>query len=353
MLDTFDFNQKMTRRRRSEFADVLLPLSDQIGFRVSPRGWCYILEQAGAINKDQFDKVEKWVNTCRREGVLPIDFVAEESARAFSGVETPATVSPVQDFGAWLEHALRSGDMYDVDWWKNETHYLQMVVEKIDLLTLWSPVCQQYHVPIANGKGWSSMLQRAEYARRFKEAENRGMECVLLYCGDHDPAGLQISTFLRKNLQDLRHVAWSDGEEGYDPCGLTIDRFGLNYDFIQEHGFTWIDNLITGSGQDLADPNHPHHHREYVQTYLRDFGVRKCEANVLVTQPNIAADVCRTTIETYLGGGALERFQQRRQAVLDYMAEFDGRTGVMSSLREAFEHVGNEADVMDGSGWYG
>jgi len=31
---------------------------------------------------------------------------------------------------------------------------------------------------------------------------------------------------------------------------------------------SWIDNLETGSGKDLANPKHPDHHKEYVQGYL-------------------------------------------------------------------------------------
>ena len=53
----FDFNQKMTKERKSEFALLMKKLSRTIGFKVSSRGWCYIMEQAGYINKDQFDKV--------------------------------------------------------------------------------------------------------------------------------------------------------------------------------------------------------------------------------------------------------------------------------------------------------
>jgi len=349
----FDFDRKLTRSRRSEFADLLTELSDQIGFRVSSRGWCYILEQAGAINKDQFDKVETWVNACRREGLLPIDFVAEESAREFSGVEIPATHSPVQDLGEWVEASLRSGYQYDVDWWKYESYYIQMVVEKIDLVTLFEPVCREYHIPIANSKGWSSMLQRAEYARRFKAAEEDGLDCVLLYCGDHDPAGLQISNFLRKNLRDLNGVVWANGTAGYDPSNLTIDRFGLNYDFIEEHDFTWIDNLVTGGGKDLRSSSHRHHNMAYVQDYLRTVGGRKCEANVLVTQPAIAKQLCRDSIVRYLGEDALERFQARRQDVLDYMTAFDDETGVLSKLNDALDHISREDTIMADQEWEG
>ena len=85
-----------------------------------------------------------------------------------------------------------------------------MVVEKVDLISLFQPVCRDYKIPIANSKGWSSMLQRAEYARRFKEARDNGLQCVLLYCGDHDPDGLRIGEFLRKNLEDLNEITWGD-----------------------------------------------------------------------------------------------------------------------------------------------
>jgi hypothetical protein len=352
-VSTFDFTRVMTPRRLRTFADLVTEMSDQIGFRVSSRGWCYLLEQEGAINKDQFNKVEAWVNKCRRTGMLPIDFVAEEAAREFQGVEKPADVTPVQDLGLWVDHAIRSGDLYDVDWWRNEDFYIQMVVEKIDLVTLFKPVCAEYHIPIANSKGWSSMLQRAEYARRFRKAEDEGLSCVLLYCGDHDPAGLQISNFMRKNLRDLQHVVWADGEPGYDPSELAIERFGLNSDFIEEHDFTWIENLITGGGQNLANPRHRHHNMTYVQTYLDDFGEQKCEANVLVTQPRVARDLCRSSIERYLGDDALNRFQRRRQDVLDYMEEFDDRTNVLTNLRDALAHVNNEHDVMGDDFWEG
>jgi hypothetical protein len=65
--------------------------------------------------------------------------------------------------------------------------------------------------------------------QRFARRERQGKRCVLLYCGDHDPGGFQISLNLRKNFSDLTpSVGWS-------PEHLDIQRFGLNYDFIEEH----------------------------------------------------------------------------------------------------------------------
>ena len=317
-IETFDLTKRLGAKRLQQFAAHLQDISHRIGFKISSRGWCYALEVERIINKDQFNKVEAAINRCRRKGLIPIDFVAEDDARMFSGVETPNEKDPdgktMAETVQWmLRDALNGGSYYTPDWWEDEDYYIQVVVEKIDLKTLFEPVCQDYKIPIATSKGWASMLQRAQYARRYAEAEADGKECVLLYCGDHDPDGLRISEFMRKNLYDLRQIKWDDGQPGYDPTNLVIDRFGLNFDYIKKHGFTWIDNLITGSGKNLASPNHKNFKMPYVQEYLGDVGERKCEANAIITQPKAARDLLRKAIEKYLGDDAPNRFYNKRE----------------------------------------
>jgi len=321
------------------FAKRLVEIGKIVGFAISARGWCYQLESFGLVTKAQFDKVENLINECRERGFLAIDFTAEEEARKFSGVEKPETLSPVQYMKQFLEATLKCEDWYTPDWWDGEQYYIQMVVEKIDLKTLFEPVCTEYHIPIATSKGWSSMLQRAEYARRFKEAEQKGLKCVLLYCGDHDPDGLRISEFLRSNLRDLAQIRWSDGMEGYNPGKLIIDRFGLNYDFIEANNLSWIDNLITGSKKNLADPSHPNYWLPYVQDYLGRYGERKCEANALVVRPRQAAELCRQAIEKYVGAGALERFRKKRQAIVDELTKFREETGLDEAVQKALDII--------------
>lgn len=337
------------RRNRREglrrFADKLKEIRSQIGFKLSARGWAYQLEGFKLITKAQFDLVENLVNECRARGPLPIDFVMEEEARRFSGVETPEEKSPVEYMKQYLEATLECEDWYTPDWWDGEKYYIQMVVEKIDLKTLFEPVCREYHIPIATSKGWSSMLQRAVYSRRFKEAEERGLECVLGYCGDHDPDGLRISDFLRSNLEDLKDITWSDGTEGYDPIDLIIDRFGLNFDFIERNRLTWIENLITGSKKNLADPSHPNYRLPYVQEYLRTIGERKCEANALVVRPREAEELVRGWIEHGsdlwhgLGPNALKRFEAKRDAIKKELGDFRKRTGLDEAVKKALELI--------------
>lgn len=315
MADYFDFSKRITSKKLGEFADLMKDISDDIGFKVSARGWNYIMENRNIITKNEFDRVEAAINRCRKEGLLPVDFVAEEDARAFHNVRKPSD-GTVKDTLSWMLQDVLDGQKYfEPDWWDGEKYYVQMLVEKIDLKTLFTPIVEKYKIPIANAKGWQSVLQRAAYSRRFKEAENNGLQCVLLYASDFDPDGLRIADTLRKNLHDLENVTWEDGEDGYDPSDLIIDRFCLDYQYILDNDYTWIDNLITSGGIDLSSSHHRNNKLPYVKSYIGNYGVRKCESNVLVTNPSSARTMCENKILEYLGNDAPERFNKKREKV--------------------------------------
>lgn len=192
------------------------------------------------------------------------------------------------------------------------------MVEKVDLVSLFEPVCRKYRVPIANAKGWSDLHLRASIMRYFSAGEDGGRTPVLLYCGDHDPAGLLISRALPKLFADLSRAV------GWEPENLIVDRFGLNADFISTHGLSWIENLQTGSGSDLSDPDHHSHDRAYVQDYIRRFGVRKVEANALVTRSEAGRKLIADAISKYIPGDWPTQFIKRnRKAREQALEEFD------------------------------
>jgi len=348
----FDLSQTATKNRLIEFAEKIIELQKKIDIKLSARGWGYQLESARLINKNEFNKVEKWINACRRKGVLPIDFIAEEG-RQFKGVEKPDKEPPVQFMGKYIRATLEAEEYYTPNWWEGETYYIQMLVEKIDLRNLFIPICQKYHIPIATSGGWSSMLQRAIFSNRFKEAEENGLKTILLYCGDHDPDGIRISNTIRKNLKDLSKILWSNETTGYDPQNLTIDRFGLNYDFIEENKLTWIDNLITGGTKnkkklDLSDPAHKNHNMPYVQDYLKKFGARKCEANAIIPIRDKAKELVENNIIKYLGLDAENRFEAKRESVKEQLNDFREKTGLNDSLNTALDMIKeNEGDELN------
>jgi hypothetical protein len=141
---------------------------------------------------------------------------------------------------------------------------------------------------------------------------------------------VNISNWLHDNLRALAGAAARtlrvDVEEVEAMIEeLEIDRFGLNYDFIEAQGLTWIDNLETGSGGDLASPRHPDHFKPYVQDYLRRYGSRKCEANALVVRPEAGRKLCADWINRYVTAEDVAAFEEslkeERQEFADALAE--------------------------------
>ncbi len=287
------------------WAAAILEINSRLDIAVSSRGWCYLLEDHG-LSKADFDKAQDLINEMRKSGLLPLDICADDSTRMFHGIESLDD----PDISSELASIWRAVDYYltgykPVSFWENQAYYVQVVVEKIDLRSLFESVCNKYSIPIANARGWSDLNMRGAMMRRFAQHEKAGRIPVLLYCGDHDPKGLQISECLRSNCAELSAAV------GWSPDNLIVDRFGLNADFIRKHELSWIENLHTGSGGDLAAAKHRDHKQAYVQNYLREFGPRKVEANALVTRPKEGRALCEAAILKYVNPIIIPKYESR------------------------------------------
>jgi hypothetical protein len=293
------------REKVAAFCAKILEVRSRLDFDVGSRGWAYILEGDRLIDKDEIDAAQDLINTCRKSGDLPLDICSEDDKRAAENLEDidPDPQERAADIFDYVETAEASYTPFS--FWDDDDldYYVQMGVEKSNIKNLFAKPCAEFYVPIANLGGWADLNVRVGLMRRFKQKEAEGKQCVLLYCGDFDPGGLHIDKFLRSNLEDMaRAVRWS-------PDNLIIKRFGLNYDFIERNGLTWINNLATSKGEyPLNDKRHPDHYKDYVQDYLRQYGVRKVEADALLKVPELGRKLCRQAILKYVPASAPRRY---------------------------------------------
>jgi hypothetical protein len=206
----------------------------------------------------------------------------------------------VEEFCSQIGKIRGSLDFDDSD------YYCEMWVEKIDLKSLFSGICKRYTMPLINIRGRTCLNSRAGTMKRFLERESEGKTCVLLYCGDHDPSGHDISGSVISDIESL------SGATGFSPDNLVVDRFGLNFDFIEAERLSWSENLVTSSGEDLANRKHPDHFKPYVQDYLARFGARKVEANALVVRPEAGRRLCLEAVCRYVPDTVLADFETRR-----------------------------------------
>jgi hypothetical protein len=292
------------------FCTTILEVQSRLDFAVGSRGWAYILEGERLIDKNEIDAAQALINDCRKSGDLPLDICSEDGKRAADNLED---IDPdPREKAADIFNYIQTAENYytPFSFWDDLDVFVQMAVEKSNLKSLFSKVCAEFCMPIANVGGWGDLNVRAGFMQRFKEKDAEGKKCVLLYCGDFDPGGLHISEFLRSNFEDMsRAVRWS-------PDDLEIDRFGLDYDFIEQHGLTWIENLATAKGEyPLDDKRHPDHFKPYVQNYLREYGVRKVESDALLKRPEAGRELCRQAILRYVPGKAPRCYRKKLKPV--------------------------------------
>lgn len=282
-------------------------------FDPGARGWCYILEEHG-LSKGDFDYVARLIGDCRKNGMLPIDFTGDDDVgREFVHVEQLDEFGPEGQAQRVVDFVDNAHKQYDpLSLWEFQDSYVELLVEKVGLRSLFAPVCDQYHVPLGNTKGSPSIIMRVKMLRRFARWQAEGKQCVLLYCGDHDIHGMRISTALRSNLADVlpafcrKYPEWGD----FDLDAVVIERFGLNADFIKRHRLSWTANLVTGGGKDLGDAEHPYHHHRDVQAYIKQHGRKKVEADALVTRPQAGRALCEAAILRYVDEGGIKKHER-------------------------------------------
>ena len=287
-----------------------MELRSRLDFGVGSRGWAYILEGERYIDKDEIDAVQALINACRKSGDLPLDICCEDDKRVAENVEE--IDAPPKERAAEIFDYVESAENYytPFSFWGDVGTYVQVGVEKSNIKSLFAKTCAGLYVPIANLGGWADLNVRAGFMRRFAAKEAEGKRCVLLTFTDLDPGGLNINNFLRANLEELAHAV------GWSPDNLIIERFGLDHDFVEREQLTWIENLATSKGEyPLDDRRHPDHYKEYVQSYLRQFGARKVEADALLKVPELGRELCRRAILKYVPTSAPRRYHAKLKPV--------------------------------------
>lgn len=136
------------------WCDGIKQINSTLDFRVSSRGWCYVLEEHG-LEKGDFDIAERLINACRKRGLLPLDICCEDNGRAAEHVEDIDDVTAAQFATGWIKYLRdRAHEHFTpVSFWNDLDVYVQMTVEKIDIKSLFSPVCKPFHLPLSNISG--------------------------------------------------------------------------------------------------------------------------------------------------------------------------------------------------------
>lgn len=116
-------------------------------------------------------------------------------------------------------------ESFKYDIWLDQPYYVEVWIEKAALIGVIESVCEEFRVPYIACKGYTSMSEiwRAGHYRIAPKRRKEKKKCRILYLGDHDPSGLDMT----RDIQDRLHT--------FAGFPVEVRRLALNYDQIEVH----------------------------------------------------------------------------------------------------------------------
>lgn len=189
---------------------------NRMGFRLSLRQLYYQLVAR--------DYIENTVQSYKRVGVIISD-ARDAGLVDWNAIEdrgrTPILPNEWEN-PAEIVRAAAHG--FRVNRWIGQTNYVEVMVEKDALSGILRPVCSEYHVRFTANKGYSSSTAMYDAGRRFLEQGDDGKNLYLIYLGDHDPSGIDMTRDIRERL--YLYGEWIEGN-------LEVIRIALNMDQVE------------------------------------------------------------------------------------------------------------------------
>lgn len=190
-------------------------------------------------------------------------------------------------------HFLESvAPQFQVDLWEGQCNYVEVMVEKQALEGVLEPVCRRLDIPFTANKGYSSSSAMYEAGRRMYEKLRDEKQIYIIYLGDHDPSGIDMS---RDVLDRLR--MFSECDEG-DTVKVEVNRVALNMAQVEEMNPPENPAKITDSR---------------AAAYIRRFGTSSWELDAI--EPRQLASLVTDTITSLLDVPLFNRRKKEQERV--------------------------------------
>lgn len=94
-------------------------------------------------------------------------------------------------------------ESYHLNRWENQPYYPEVFIEKKALEGVFYKPCMMQRVALGACKGYPSLTFLHDAMLRFRRAERRGQQPIIIYFGDYDPSGEDIPRALKENIINL------------------------------------------------------------------------------------------------------------------------------------------------------
>ena len=165
---------------------------------------------------------------------------------------------------------------YHVDLWKGQASRVEVWIEKDALVNVIKDTCNRWDCPYLACRGYTSLSEIREAALRIMHAKEQGYRYTILYAGDHDPSGSDMSRDIQDRLSEFG-------------ASFNFQRIALNMDQVKQFALP---------------PNRIKESDSRSQNYERNYGTTDCwELDAL--PPNELNRVIETGIKQHISDDEL------------------------------------------------
>jgi hypothetical protein len=273
------------------------------GFDLSLRQLYYQLVAKALIENTEksYKNIGKLVNDARMAGLIDWEMIKDRGREMTKNPHWENTRDFIESVAPQFRFNL----------WRDQDHYVEVMVEKQALEGVLEPVCKSLDVPFTANKGYSSQSAMYEASKRFLAAAEDGRECFVIYLGDHDPSGIDMSRDVEERLDLFVKTSMNRCDEigPNEPSAVTMKRVALNMAQVRE----------------LNPPENPAKITDSrAEGYIARFGVSSWELDAI--EPRQLAQIVTTAIEEIMD---VEKFKKNvkemekgRAALLKFAKKF-------------------------------
>lgn len=208
-----DIAMQGERLKLVEIINGILAEYEQQGYDLSLRQLYYQLVARDIVpNTEQsYKRIGSVVSDARLAGLIDWDMIKDRGRQ---------TVIP----GHWQSPAEivdAAARQFRIDKWEQQDNHVEVFVEKQALEGVLEPVCRELDVPFTANKGYSSSSALYESGKRLAQHADEGRELHVLYLGDHDPSGIDMTRDVQERLEQFARSE------------VHVVRLALNMDQIQ------------------------------------------------------------------------------------------------------------------------
>lgn len=227
-------------------------------------------------NVRSYKNIGNLVNNGRLSGLIDWEMI-EDRGRVLSKNSHWSSPSEI------IRAAAKS---YYLNHWENQETYIEVWVEKDAVSNIIKPICSQYDVPFMANKGYSSQSAMHKAGERYANSLLKGFSnFVLIYLGDHDPSGIDMTRDIEERL-----IMFSDMNQ------IEIERIALNIDQVQKYKPPENPAKLT----DTRSGN-----------YIKAFGKSSWELDAL--SPSVLENLVSSTIQKYIDWDSWEELAERQE----------------------------------------